>query len=653
MSTYLDYKQKVTDYFDDCIAMAEANGFDKHIETMLANRKRVADNKLIVLACGEARRGKSTLLTALLEDDRLFPVDVEVTTCLTTTVYWGDTEKIKVTFEDGTEKQISRAEIQEYVTEKRNENNAKKAKWIVVETPNPKLKNGLVFIDTPGVGSLNPMHTEVTYSVLPQADVVLFISDATAPLTEPELVFLKGVRKHCQNLLFILTKKDLNAEYEATIGENIDKIEEFASIPRNKICYIPVSGTMRLASLHNGSQRMAKSSNFEQLESVIWNTIDKNRAGIIIAPPLGELAGCLRDIDKEIHIQSTALSGNAEQQQELKIKLLNLQQDRQRLLSDSSAWQMDIQRNIDMIAADQNKLMVEFRNEATDVLERGLMDPRKLKQPQLLLNEIILMASSTAHDIGEQAYTRLSALKADFEETTKLSLYDSFVKNDLRVEDDPVILLQKQKPLDMVISGGRKVAMNSMGGGMAGGIIGGIIGGVVGLLGGPGGVVAGITYGATIGAGTGTVGGGVKGFFEAVKNPCADAAPQIRAAISKYINQTVSEWQLNHPQYIKGISHKFIKSLRESIEQSKKTIENDISELQASSKLDEKKRLDALKQIEKAKVELAKLIARLNDLRNAKVEEVGAEESCKMPPKSGVTSPADGRSMVDYSHLEN
>jgi putative ribosome biogenesis GTPase RsgA len=42
-----------------------------------------------------------------------------------------------------------------------------------MESPNPQLKEGLVLVDTPGIGSLNTEHTAITYAFIPNADAIL------------------------------------------------------------------------------------------------------------------------------------------------------------------------------------------------------------------------------------------------------------------------------------------------------------------------------------------------------------------------------------------------------------------------------------------------------------------------------------------------
>ena len=60
--------------------------------------------------------------------------------------------------------------------------------------PNPLLEGGLTLVDTPGVGGLNAGHAAATLAFLPSADALVFVTDASAELSGPELEFLASAR---------------------------------------------------------------------------------------------------------------------------------------------------------------------------------------------------------------------------------------------------------------------------------------------------------------------------------------------------------------------------------------------------------------------------------------------------------------------------
>ena len=102
--------------------------------------------KLFVVVAGEFKQGKSSLLNAFLNKTEIFSVDIDITTNLVSTITYGKDERVSVVLgESGKEtiKQIAKSDIPDYVTEQRNVKNAKQAKMLTIESPNPQLKEGL------------------------------------------------------------------------------------------------------------------------------------------------------------------------------------------------------------------------------------------------------------------------------------------------------------------------------------------------------------------------------------------------------------------------------------------------------------------------------------------------------------------------------
>jgi predicted GTPase len=84
----------------DALSELAALGTERDRERLAALQDRLASARLRVLVAGEAKRGKSTLVNALLGRDVL-PSGVTPLTAVTTTVRYGDDERVEVRFLDG------------------------------------------------------------------------------------------------------------------------------------------------------------------------------------------------------------------------------------------------------------------------------------------------------------------------------------------------------------------------------------------------------------------------------------------------------------------------------------------------------------------------------------------------------------------------
>jgi hypothetical protein len=312
---------------DDAIVTAQRVDAGETLRRLTAARDRLIDSRLVVLVCGEFKRGKSTLLNALLdqkESSELFPTGLPITTSVVTTVMHGDTERISIrrarsedSDEGDEELSIDRAELRAFVTEAGNARNAKRVHDALIELPSPKLASGLVLMDTPGIGGVSTEHSTVTNAALPLADAIVFVANAYQPLTSPELRFLRraielaGVGDERGALICVLTRIDQEPDYEEMVADTQAKLAEATGWP--DIPVIPVSSTDKLRYLDSGDPADLEYSNFPALERALWDTVTRRRARAVLGGAVQDLSRSvtlLREpLDREL---SALLAGDTE-----------------------------------------------------------------------------------------------------------------------------------------------------------------------------------------------------------------------------------------------------------------------------------------------------------------------------------------------------
>jgi hypothetical protein len=160
-------------------------------------RRRQVTRPSIVLV-GETKRGKSSLVNALLGVPGLSPVDVAAATNTYLRFTPGPAEAIAYTPEPVT---VDLRELAGWATGPR------RARRIEVTHPAPLLQY-VSLLDTPGVGGLDPAHTAVALDAVQRATALLFVADASAPLSQPELTFLVAAADRIDTVVFALTKVD-------------------------------------------------------------------------------------------------------------------------------------------------------------------------------------------------------------------------------------------------------------------------------------------------------------------------------------------------------------------------------------------------------------------------------------------------------------
>ena len=177
-------------------------------------RKKFAANAYSVLVVGEAKRGKSSFVNALMGRE-LLPTDVDIATNQVFRVSQAARDAFRLRFDNDTTRSISAAELLEYGSQAITDRNAQlrvnleHLRWIEVDVPMPFLPTGVCLHDTPGLGSLYAAHAQITHRFIPEADAVIFVLDSSSPISQFELQFLETILDVTRHVFFIQTKIDL------------------------------------------------------------------------------------------------------------------------------------------------------------------------------------------------------------------------------------------------------------------------------------------------------------------------------------------------------------------------------------------------------------------------------------------------------------
>lgn len=189
-------------------------GWDGEISRLEQLQKRLGESKFHLAVLGQFKRGKSTLLNALIGEDVL-PSSVVPLTAVPTLVTYGETRCIQLAFRDGNCQKFcfeSVDSIRDFlrgkVTEEGNPANRLGLDSVIIEYPSSVLSRGVVFIDTPGIGSTYEYNTETTVNFLSRCDAAVFLVSADPPITQTEVDFLKKVSSIVPTLNFALNKTD-------------------------------------------------------------------------------------------------------------------------------------------------------------------------------------------------------------------------------------------------------------------------------------------------------------------------------------------------------------------------------------------------------------------------------------------------------------
>ena len=169
--------------------------------------ERVSEGRVYVACLGQFKRGKSTLLNALL-GDAILPTGVVPVTATVIIVRHGATLRVLVHHRLGSPVEVAANRVADYVTEAGNPRNAKDVAVVEIFHPSPLLETGVCLVDTPGVGSSSPLASDVTRAFVPQIDAALFVLGADPPVSGEEMALLQQVSQETSRLIFAINKAD-------------------------------------------------------------------------------------------------------------------------------------------------------------------------------------------------------------------------------------------------------------------------------------------------------------------------------------------------------------------------------------------------------------------------------------------------------------
>ena len=243
---------------------------------------------LRVAALGQFKRGKSTLLNALLGMP-LLPMGVTPVTAIPTFIRAGDRTRVRITFDGGKEPIVISDDeeipqiLENYISEAQNPHNRLGVAGVAIEAPSAFLRQGVTLVDTPGVGSTFLHNTSAAEAALSECDAAVFVLSADPPITATEVDYLEKVRKLIPKIFFVLNKADLLDEAEKKVAEHflVKVLAERGFSAPEGIFF--VSSRRGLEAQVNEDTRALEESGISRLERTLANELARERREILFA----------------------------------------------------------------------------------------------------------------------------------------------------------------------------------------------------------------------------------------------------------------------------------------------------------------------------------------------------------------------------------
>ncbi|MGZ4492506.1 MAG: dynamin family protein [Nocardioidaceae bacterium] len=379
-------------------------------------RERLAGQVLGVAVVGEFKRGKSTLVNALLQTD-ICPVDADIVTAVPTMIRYGSppsaVARLAPTDDaeaEAVEEPVDVLQLFHLVSEAAEPNWRRRLRSVEVRLPHRLLRTGLGLVDTPGVGGLDSAHGVVTLGALGEACGMIFVTDASQELTAPEVEFLRQALERCPAAICVVTKTDLYPQWRRIV--ELDR--QHLSAARIDIPLVAVSSFLRLRALR--LPELNEESGFPPLFDWLRVDVVEAAADEAVTAVTRDISFAQEQLRLEVVAEQQVLA-QPEASEQVVDELRRKSERTRRLMDGGTGWQQFLNDGVESLVADVKYDLDErirsVNREVEAVIDQG--DPKQTwPDIEVWLQRQVIVAATGNYDLMT---TRAAQLMADVAES--------------------------------------------------------------------------------------------------------------------------------------------------------------------------------------------------------------------------------------------
>jgi len=530
-------------------------------------RARLDEPSTVLYVAGEYKQGKSMLVNAVV-GSAACPVDDDLSTSTITWLHHQDPAVARIRrHSNGTPvvEEIPLEDIWKYASEEGNPANHLQVDIVHVGLPSQVLAAGLTLVDSPGAGALRGGAAEASLSFLPYADALIFVTDASAELSAPEIRFLREALDVCPTVLIALTKIDLYPEWERIAELDRGHLARFG-MPGT---ILPVSSTLRLEALQRSDPQINDESGYPAFLTALRTGILSDARATSASRALDETSRALSLLltsvrtEHQVFADPTSADALVDELSNTRHRLVALRRSGARWSTILGDGVTDLNQEIDR----------HLKSSVRDLLERfdnRLSDGDPTAQWESLTEELRASVTTTARNTFDQIQSGAD----DLADRVTDELRSAGLQTPAIVTPDGVDLGKLWDSSDRSLSSEKRGPIGAGLGALRGTSSGVILLGVMSNL-------AGIAIATPVAIGVGVV-FGAKHVIDERKRLIERRRQQTRTILREYLNQAQTELSLESRKAVQEVHRLLRDSFAEQITELNDTLSNTISTIEGT-----------------------------------------------------------------------
>jgi len=392
--------------------------------------QKLAQRELNLVVVGQFKRGKTSLLNALIGQP-ILPVAVLPLTSVVTVLRYGAFAHAVVHFLQGATKKIELEELSEYITEIGNPENRKHVSRVEVFYPSEYLHDNVRLIDTPGIGSVYQHNTQVTYDFLPRIDAAIVVTSPDPPLTPAEVELITDLMDQVEKIFLIINKIDLLDE--AQLSQVINFIRKHLPARAAKTHILFFSARLAMEAHKTGNLNLLSQSGLRELEKEIQQFLHEEKEAVFERAVRRRLLGLVSEMRIRLTLEVEAARTPVE---ELRSRLEELNRELDAALRQEEESEFLLNGYLRQLCAEVEKTAKAFAAEQTDNLKAHMLQrleelasaPRRQMTEELdktLRREIEKLFDDWLPGFEHEVHERLTLITNRFKETVNQLIHQA------------------------------------------------------------------------------------------------------------------------------------------------------------------------------------------------------------------------------------